>query len=417
MKLPPVFAVLLLAACLGCTTEVVSKARRPEPGDVPRDVVDQLETAETSADLIPFLGATGAATRIAAVRRAKEIGGPDAISLLTSAVLRDELPAGPDPDVFRAEAIKAIGEIGGDDALEALLEIHDVYAQRSSSAPADGWRSLGHTSVLLATVQELGRWRTAEEVAKLLADITSDETGRRYTSVVRELACTALLNNEMDAAGVASVEARADYLMDHLTGRGEGSADDWIPGRSGVKTQAATRNSAIVDMLVDYGTPVLPLVEARRRQPGGSDEYTRALGYVVHLTQLANQRDQEDQCAAEMRMVVEAILLYAKEHDGILPSGPDWKRDLMPYLTTEADLQCPSSDGGTTVGYELNPNISGQSLDEYEYPDRVVCLYEALSSGERAYPHGGLTQCAFLNGRTRLLTEQWDGYRMSVNDF
>ena len=58
-----------------------------------------------------------------------------------------------------------------------------------------------------------------------------------------------------------------------------------------------------------------------------------------------------------------------------------WKPQLMPYLNganSDKIFVCPSHKSGGE-SYEVNPNLSGISLDKIDYPSQTPMFYEPQS--------------------------------------
>ncbi len=83
-------------------------------------------------------------------------------------------------------------------------------------------------------------------------------------------------------------------------------------------------------------------------------------------------------CGINLKVLGTAILVYAIDHDGYLPTAENW----CDLLITEADVNpdmkgflCKASDAVKgESSYALNKSITGLKLDEI--PQEVVLLFE-----------------------------------------
>ncbi len=396
------------------THTAVAKSRPPDLRAINWQTADEIAVADSAEALKPLLEHEDRAVRVAAARRAGEIGGDEVVALLEAAVLSgSDEPVGADSDDFRAAAIKALSEIGGPTARDVLLDILHRYTDRGPGV-TQVRQNVGYTTVVSSAIEGLVRWHDDPAVIGKLEQIALRGDRALYASPMRESAYEALIENEMDQVGASTDEQRVAYLLDEITGAGEGHAHDWVPGESGVKTPEAIRNGAMMGMLVDYGEAALPQIEERRAaSTGAPEEYRQALWHATQSIGIVARHQQEGACADRMGAVAQALLHYADLHDGTLPPLETWQEDVAPYLDADTEMTCPVDQ---SVHYHMNPNLAGAVVADLPGPNTVILLYEAEADGTRAYPHDGRAHYRFLDGHGWRVSESWKPHPL-MNDF
>ncbi|MGB2806473.1 MAG: hypothetical protein WBC22_01935, partial [Sedimentisphaerales bacterium] len=81
-------------------------------------------------------------------------------------------------------------------------------------------------------------------------------------------------------------------------------------------------------------------------------------------------------CAANLRAIGKAILIYDNDYDNKFPTHDSWCDLLLQCVSayvTEELFVCPSAEGGPSH-YAINPNAVGTA---YSYPD-VVLVFETV---------------------------------------
>jgi len=91
------------------------------------------------------------------------------------------------------------------------------------------------------------------------------------------------------------------------------------------------------------------------------------------------------QCEANMTEIGQALMEYASENGGVLPSARTWVQDLK----LEGDiLRCPADhDKEHPVSYAMNAAFSGKKLADIKDPAHAILIYE--TTGKSASPFGG----------------------------
>ncbi len=84
--------------------------------------------------------------------------------------------------------------------------------------------------------------------------------------------------------------------------------------------------------------------------------------------------DTSPQCRGNVRALVNALMVYALDHEGRLPKAEIWLDDIQKYLSGSG-LTCPSATGHTT-SYAFNKRLSGVRLADILNQSQVVLIYE-----------------------------------------
>lgn len=84
--------------------------------------------------------------------------------------------------------------------------------------------------------------------------------------------------------------------------------------------------------------------------------------------------DTTPQCRGNVRALVNALMVYALDHEGRLPKAETWLDDIQKYLSG-SPLTCPSATGHTT-SYAFNKRLSEVRLVDILNQSQVVLIYE-----------------------------------------
>jgi prepilin-type processing-associated H-X9-DG protein len=90
---------------------------------------------------------------------------------------------------------------------------------------------------------------------------------------------------------------------------------------------------------------------------------------------------QQATCLSNEKQIALAMLMFADDHDGILPNADTWKDDLLPYIKNAKLLQCPSDISGAKCSYAMNAALSGKKSREIANPGQTVLLFESAKPG------------------------------------
>ncbi len=108
-------------------------------------------------------------------------------------------------------------------------------------------------------------------------------------------------------------------------------------------------------------------------------------------------------CILSMEGARDAVVLYAKEHEGRLPNAETWQDDAKKYLkraledirhedvpfdlkiiTPDGEWGCHLPDGKMT-GFSFNDELSGKKLDEIKDPYKTILLFEIETARRNAH--------------------------------
>lgn len=136
------------------------------------------------------------------------------------------------------------------------------------------------------------------------------------------------------------------------------------------------------------------------------------LGAPVMLEGLA--RSEQTECLSNLKQLALAVLMWAQDHDEVLPPAKDWGKELYPYLKNEELFRCPAA-ADLQGGYAYNADIAGRKLAEIADPAATVLFYEstlgqldAADRGEsqpRPGRHNGGNARAYVDGHVKWLGE------------
>lgn len=120
--------------------------------------------------------------------------------------------------------------------------------------------------------------------------------------------------------------------------------------------------------------------------------------FVTFFKGLFNEVSQAASCAGTFSVADNAVLAYAKEHNGHLPNAATWQDDIAPYYQRLYDkvkseklpkqmmpvapgepLQCVW--GPRKTGLAFNTDVSGLEIAKIKDPDTTVLLFEADQTG------------------------------------
>ena len=100
-------------------------------------------------------------------------------------------------------------------------------------------------------------------------------------------------------------------------------------------------------------------------------------------------RDKAKQaaCRGHLKQLGRAMLQYAQDHGGALPSAETWTQALQPYLDDEGVFRCPAVPE-LVCGYAMNTACSGARLDDLEEPEETVLLFDSTQGQLQAHDRG-----------------------------
>jgi prepilin-type processing-associated H-X9-DG protein len=125
----------------------------------------------------------------------------------------------------------------------------------------------------------------------------------------------------------------------------------------------------------------------------------------------AGMRVQEA-CQANLKQLMLAVLMYAQDHDEVLPSAETWRDDIMPYIGNVQVFQCFVNPWG----YTYNASLSKKPLGQVDRPSETIVLFEVghmepnaaadLTAVQLAHRHNGGDNVAYADGHVKWLPGQ-----------
>lgn len=80
-----------------------------------------------------------------------------------------------------------------------------------------------------------------------------------------------------------------------------------------------------------------------------------------------------------LKQISLGIQLYASDHQGFLPSAPNWQSELDPYLKNEKLFELPERKGEGS--YAMNGSLQGRKISEIGNPSRTPVIFESTKTG------------------------------------
>lgn len=90
-------------------------------------------------------------------------------------------------------------------------------------------------------------------------------------------------------------------------------------------------------------------------------------------------------CSLRLQQVIyPAMMKYAKAHGGrFSPNWTEqkaWEADLLPYLNSLTDLECPYKKNTLQLNYRFNRDLAGERLEDLRDPDKFFIRHVWLVS-------------------------------------
>lgn len=124
------------------------------------------------------------------------------------------------------------------------------------------------------------------------------------------------------------------------------------------------------------------------------------------------QTDDQTACQSNLKQLMLAILMYAQDHDEVLPPAETWRDDLMPYCRNARIFVCPVNPWG----YTYSVAVSKKPLAQFADPAETIALFEVghvepsmaadLTKVKLAHRHNGGDNFAYVDGHVKWLAGQ-----------
>lgn len=108
----------------------------------------------------------------------------------------------------------------------------------------------------------------------------------------------------------------------------------------------------------------------------------------------------QTQSLSKVKQIALAVLVYAADHQDRLPPAKGLKAAVMPYLR-DADVLTPPGAPKGTVGYFLDPRLSGRLSASIERPAETAMILEGAPT-KTAFPYRGRTPVGYADGHAKM---------------
>jgi prepilin-type processing-associated H-X9-DG protein len=129
---------------------------------------------------------------------------------------------------------------------------------------------------------------------------------------------------------------------------------------------------------------------------------------------LARDKAQQAVSLSNLKQIALCIILYAKDHNEVLPDADQWIDQIRPYVKTESVFRDPAAPD-QKWSYAFNSNLSGVTISEIENPATTVLLFESDADKKNASGEGDTvptpgrhskgTDYAFADGHPKWLDD------------
>ncbi|MEN6304084.1 MAG: hypothetical protein ABFD96_15240 [Armatimonadia bacterium] len=97
---------------------------------------------------------------------------------------------------------------------------------------------------------------------------------------------------------------------------------------------------------------------------------------------------QGSTCLSNLKQICLGILMYAQDHDEVLPPADKWVDEIMPYLKNELVFKCPAAPD-LQCAYAFNAALSKMPLGRINNPAETIVVFESNLGTRNA--HGNPT--------------------------
>lgn len=255
-----IFTTLITFICLISVADFsVAKMGRKEPVAIPPEMYE----IGSPFGLENYLDHPDTRIREAVVMRLGQIGGSDAIFVLLK-FFENEAETKGVIDVqygVKEAVVVALRRIGGEEAKEQILKI--LKDTLRFGPLAEGYQKKRYTGqakhIIYLSLEAFSDFPD-NDVISILEEVVKDQISPR-NSFIAQTARKSLIKIDLKKQGIISIEDKANYLTDMLTGRGTGPGTFIRDGTNPRKTEEALKNGAIQDILIDFRTQALPYLE------------------------------------------------------------------------------------------------------------------------------------------------------------
>jgi len=114
----------------------------------------------------------------------------------------------------------------------------------------------------------------------------------------------------------------------------------------------------------------------------------------------AKEPSQARGCLSNVKQLGLALMMYADDHQEILPQASSWEEAVAPYIAAPQIFTCPT----TGKGHAFNEALSGADLKDLDNPQATPMLWEpALDAEGLVGPHGGQFNVGYADGHAQMV--------------
>ncbi|MGC9320324.1 MAG: hypothetical protein ACP5KN_19980, partial [Armatimonadota bacterium] len=217
----------------------------------PDQMPPELAAADTLDEVRPFLSDANMVVHALAAERAVDVGGEEAVPTVLEVFYREPRTGGFGPQVVKVGILKALAQLEGPEITAVIAGVLTGYIGRGPDAERYIWHDGDYLSVCTAALSALAERYDDPLAFELLRAVALDnEHHAKLHCDMRTTAYEGYLLGTMSRRDTTGPAADVEYLLELLTGTGEGHMDDWVAGETGAKTQEAISNSAVIALVV-----------------------------------------------------------------------------------------------------------------------------------------------------------------------
>jgi prepilin-type processing-associated H-X9-DG protein len=168
-------------------------------------------------------------------------------------------------------------------------------------------------------------------------------------------------------------------------------------------------------------TVTLPLTMVMHKGPDGNwivdlrKSMTASTGLAEPITLRGVGQAQQEACLSNLKQLGLAMMMWAQDHDEVLPPAENWTQELMPYLKNDQVFRCPGAPD-QQCGYAYNLALAGRKLGDIPNPAETVLFYETTlgmpspadlgESQPKPGRHNAGNSVAYTDGHVRWQADQ-----------
>jgi prepilin-type processing-associated H-X9-DG protein len=101
-----------------------------------------------------------------------------------------------------------------------------------------------------------------------------------------------------------------------------------------------------------------------------------SIGLAEPFLLRAREQAEQSSCQSNLRQLALGVLMWAQDHDEVLPPAENWMTELEPYLKNPEIYRCPAAPE-LECGYAYNLAVAGLNLADIPDPAGAVLFYES----------------------------------------